>query len=201
MLQRASLNGLIVQGGVRSNQPVFMLLGAPHNPPLEHEVALAELARRYFSSRGPASLQDFNWWSGLSAAQARAGIDSIRSELLEVNLDGWTGWQTTPAPAAGPLPSTVYLLPGFDEYLLAYKDRSASLDVPQYKRQTPTNGMLPATIVVDGRVAGTWKRIVDRRGLQVVPDFFEKPTEADRDGFEAAAGQYADFLGLPLEAD
>jgi len=196
MLQRASLDGLVYQAGVRANQAIFALLGAPPSPLPGREAALAELARRYFTSRGPATLQDFTWWSGLPVAEARAGLESIRSELVEVAFDGWTGWQALPVPPGDPLPPSVYLLPGFDEYLLAYKDRSASLDYPHYRRRTPTNGMLPATILVNGRVAGTWKRVIGKKGLQVIPDFFEKPPEEDRRGFEASVHQYADFLGL-----
>jgi hypothetical protein len=199
MLQRASLDGLTYQGGMRANQPIFMPLEAAQTPLLGREEALAMLARRYFASRSPASLADFIWWSGVSAVEARKAMDSIRSELIEVTLDGWTGWQAIPAPLKADLSSSVYLLPGFDEYLLAYKDRSASLDDPLYKRQTPTNGMLPATILIHGKVAGTWKRILGRKSVQVVPHFFSMPPEIDRTRFEAAARRYGDYLGLPVD--
>ena len=74
MLQRASLDGLICQGVMHSNNPTFMKLEENPHKMMEPEEALAELARRYFTSRGPATLQDYIWWSGLSAAPIKTVV-------------------------------------------------------------------------------------------------------------------------------
>src|SRR3712207_6350881 len=92
MLQRASLDGLICQGVVRGNNPTLMSLdeSLPAARVMAHDEALAELARRYFTSRGPATLQDFVWWSGLTTADARAGLKAITADLVRKTIDGRT---------------------------------------------------------------------------------------------------------------
>jgi hypothetical protein len=139
MLQRASLDGLICQGVMRRNDPTYMLLdGAiPKCRRMERDEALAELANRYFASRGPATLQDYIWWSGLTVADSKAGLEAIESQLIRETISGQTYWRSHSLPAGQEISPTVYLLPGFDEYLLSYRDRSASLDVERIKKLTP----------------------------------------------------------------
>ena len=96
-------------------------------------------------------------------------------------------------------PEMGYLLPGFDEYLLAYKDRDASLDVPRYKRTTPTNGMLPATLVIDGRVVGTWKRTLKKDKVLIEANPFISFSDEENNAFAVAAGRYGEYLGLHAE--
>jgi hypothetical protein len=198
MLQRASLEGLICQGVTQRNQPTFFSLDEllPKAKTMERDEALAELARRYFTSRGPATLQDFVWWSGLSSADARAGLDAIQSQFINETRDGQTYWLSSSIPTVQDSPLTVYLLPGFDEYLLAYKDRSASLDEPRYKRLTPTNGMLPATMVINGRVVGTWKRIFKKDTAVITPNPFDALNDDEGYAFAAAAKRYGEFMGM-----
>jgi hypothetical protein len=203
ILQRASLDGLICQGVTQRNNPTFFSFDElpPQTKMFVREEALAELAQRYFISRGPATLQDFIWWSGLSSADARVGLDAIESQLLWETIDGQTYWRSSSAPSKQENLKIAYLLPGFDEYLLAYKDRSASLDVPRYKRTTPTNGMLPATIVIDGRVVGTWKRVLDLKKDRVFIEAnpFAAFNEEENNVFALAAGRYGEYLGLSAE--
>ena len=120
MLQRASLDGLICQGAVHSNNPNFVKLDEIPHKMMKREEALAELAGRYFTSRGPATLQDFIWWSGLPAAEARVGLDSIQTQLVHETVDDKTFWGSASIKMARDNPQSLYLLPGFDEYLLAY---------------------------------------------------------------------------------
>ena len=199
MLQRASLDGLICQGAVHANVPTFMLLDGLPSKVMERDEALAELARRYFTSRGPATLTDFIWWSGLSAVDARAGMNLVRSQLVQETQDGQTYWWSASFPPVQDNSQTIYLLPGFDEYLLAYKDRSASLNVPHYKRLTPTNGILPATIVINGRVAGTWKRTFKKDTVLITLTPFDPFTGGEGNMLGAAACSFGEFLGMPIE--
>ena len=200
MLQRASLDGLICQGGVRRNIPTFMSLAEslPETKTMARDEALAELAKRYFTSRGPATLQDFVWWSGLSAADARAGLEAIQSQLIQETIDGQTYWLSRSLPTGRASSSTVYLLPGFDEYLLSYKDRSASRDALYMKKLTPTNGMLPSTIVIAGRVVGTWKRTFRKGAVVIASNPFTALTAAQDRAFAAAARRFSEFLGMPV---
>jgi len=200
MLQRASLDGLICQGGVRRNIPIFMSLAEslPKAKTMERDEAVAELAKRYFTSRSPATLQDFVWWSGLSAADARAGLEAIQSQLIQETIDGQIYWLSHSLLTGRASSSAVYLLPGFDEYLLSYKDRSASLDVLHMKKLPPANGMLPSTIVIAGRVVGTWKRTFNKGAVVIASNPFTPLTTAQGRAFAAAARRYGEFLGMPV---
>ena len=200
MLQHASLNGLICQGVTRRNNPTYMLLteALPQGKTLEHDEAIAELAKRYFISRSPATLQDFVWWSGLTVADARTGLEAVQSQLIHEIIDGQTYWLSASRSTRRASSSTAYLLPGFDEYLLSYKDRTASLDVPHYNRLTPTNGMLPATIVIAGRVVGTWKRTFSKGAAVIASNPFAPLTATQSRAFTAAARRYGEFLGIPV---
>jgi hypothetical protein len=191
MLQRASLDGLFAQTVMQgNNNPTFVtMLKAKTMPKAE---ALAELAQRYFASRGPATLKDFIWWSGLSAADARAGFEAIKSGLAEMKLDQQSYWHTDVKFDSEP---GVYLLSGFDEYLLGYQARSLVLDAKHAKKVWPGGGTFHPTIVADGQVVGTWKSVVKKGTLIITPAFFgDAPTD---DSLDAAVQAYGKFMGMP----
>lgn len=199
MLQRASLDGLICQGIMQSNDPTFMSLddSFPKMKPLEHDEALGELVKRYLTSRGPATLQDFEWWSGLGVANAKAGWEAMKSQFIQERVDNKIYWRSRSKLTAQSKSPKAYLLPGFDEYLLGYKDRSASLDEPRYKRLTPPNGMLPPTIVIDGRVVGTWKRTFEKGEVTIAANPFNPLNPIEWSALETAAQHFSEFLGMP----
>jgi hypothetical protein len=198
----AAQNGLICLGPRQGKQDTFVWLAdwVPETKPLNRDEALAELAHRYFTGHGPATIQDFMWWSGLPAAKARAGPEMVETRLAQEVVDGQTYWflpsRTTPK-AASP---TAYLLPAFDEYLLGYKDRRAVLDPAHATKVVPgANGMFKPLIVVDGRVVGTWKRTLRKTKVLVKFDPFESLSPAQMEAAAAAAEPYGRFLGLPVE--
>ena len=200
MLRRASLDSLIYQGVQRRNNPTFMLLDElqPKNTPLARDEALAELARRYYTSRGPATLHDFATWSGLPVGEARAGLEAVKSLLVQEIITGEQYWRSPSTPAVPA--SSVHLLPGFDEYLLGYKDRSAVLDSQHAPRVSPgKNGIFYPTIVIDGRVVGLWKRSFNKGAVIVKPEPFDNTLTADEEhAFAAAAQRYGEFLEMPV---
>ena len=200
LLYRAALQGLICQGELRGKQETFVLLEEwlPPVPPLGPQQALAELARRYFTSRGPATLKDFTWWCGLPAAQARAGLELVQDELAQRELNGQVYWQAPTSPAAHPSPS-LRLLPAFDEYLIGYSDRNAVLD-PQHIKEVYGGNVFNPTIVVDGQVSGTWKRSLRKGTVEVAAQPFAPFSPGEKAAFEAEARDYARFMGLELAA-
>ena len=206
LLGRAELDALICGGARRGKQFTYALLDARaprarDRAPLRRDEALAELARRYFRSRGPATVADFTWWSGLSAADARAGLAAVADGLVSEVSGGRTYWRGAgaPAPAGARAPATAaYLLPAFDEYLVAYRDRDAVLAPSQVKRLNAGGGLLNPCIVVGGRVCGTWRRVLARDRVALALDFFERPSARARALVAAAARRYAAFLGLAL---
>lgn len=178
LLQRAVLEKLICPAGRHGAEPTYTLLDSwlpPATKPLDRPEAVAELARRYFRSHGPATLADFAWWAGLSLGPARQGLEAVQPELQSVTLDGQPYWLPAEADLPAPDPAPL-LLPGFDEYLIAYKDRSHLLD-PAHARQVMTvNGIFRPILVVDGRVAGTWQRRPGKAGGVELQPFGELPT-------------------------
>ncbi len=193
--------GLLCIGPMHGKEPSFILLDewAPRSLKLERAAALELLARRYVAGHGPATVHDFAWWAGLTVGDAKAGIEAARAELEREQYNGTTYWIKRDAMQhATTGASGVYLLPGFDEYLLGYRDRSAVLDADDATRVVPgNNGVFKPIIVVDGHVAGTWKRTIKRQSVDItlqpfagIPDL---PLLA-----ETAARQYAAFLGKVL---
>ena len=196
MLQRASLDGLICQGVMRANNPTFMRMEGFASGTMARAEALAELARRYFTSHGPATLQDFTWWSGLRAAEARDGLESIQSELLHDTVEGKTYWWAASSSPFGRRQQSVLLLPGFDEFLLAYRDRSASLGVANYNQLASTGGMLPGTIVIGGKVVGTWKRTIKKGSVIIDIHPFKGFSPVEDAGLVSAGKRLGEYLGL-----
>jgi hypothetical protein len=198
----AGQSGLICFGPRQGKQDTFVLLDEwlPESKPLSREESLAELAIRYFTGHRPATIQDLMGWSGLPAAEARAGLEMIKAQLEREELDGQTYWFSSPWPTAKNIGPTVYLLPGFDEYLLGYRDRSAVLDPAYTTKIVPGgNGMFKPLIVSDGRVVGVWKRTLRQTKVLVSLDPFEPLSLAQLEAAVAAAELYDRFLGLPVE--
>ena len=155
-----------------------------------------ELARRYFTSRGPATLQDFVWWSGLTTADARSGIELAGSDLSRHVIDGSVCWLPSSTRAVRQPAGAAHLLPVYDEYLVAYKDRSAVVDSRYCKRGT--NVLFGSAIVVNGRVAGTWKSTPSEHGTLVTLNAFAPLTGRVRRAVDDTARRYATFLGQPV---
>jgi hypothetical protein len=192
--------GLICFGAREGKQPTFTLLDewVPAAAPRPRDEALAALALRYFTGHGPATLQDFIWWAGLTVADARAGLGAVAEQLVQMQVAGLAyyggGDETSGAPEEG----RAFLLPPFDEFLVAYRDRSASLDPAYNTLIVPGgNGIFNPIAVIDGRVVGTWKRML--RPGEVVISFspFVPLPERQLAALRDAVEPYSRFLGLP----
>jgi hypothetical protein len=187
MLVYAALRGVICFGPRQGNRDTFVLLEEwlPKPRKLAGDEALAELARRYLASRAPAGPADFAWWAGLTLGQARAGLA----------LAG----EQPPPRAARVSPGDVLLLPGFDEYLLGYADRSAVLASEHASLIAPgKNGIFLPTLVVGGRVAGTWRARKTRRAVEITLAPFNPLSARTSTQLARAAQRYGAFLGLPV---
>ncbi len=194
LLALAELDGLIGSGARRGKQGTWALLDrrAPRVPSRDRRDAIADLARIYFRSRGPATLHDFRWWSGLDPTDARAGLEATRRALATETIDGRVHhWDASVAPARAP---GTHLLPPFDEYLVAYQERDAVLAPEHVKRMTGGGGMLGACIVHRGRVVGIWRRTIARHGVTVEHDFFGRPPAGVRRSVDLATARYVAFM-------
>jgi hypothetical protein len=197
---RAELEALVCSGRRVGKQFTYALLDerAPQARLLPRSEALAELARRYFTSHGPASLQDFSWWSGLPAADARAGLGEIEAQLVEEKIGGKSYWMPVQTAEARQDPPAAYLLPGYDEYLIAYRDRSAALD-PKYAGNVGRGNGFFSTIVIDGRVVGNWRRSFKKGTVVIELAPFAPLSAAAEEAVEEAIRRYGQFLGMAVE--
>ncbi|MGH7606289.1 MAG: winged helix DNA-binding domain-containing protein [Gemmatimonadales bacterium] len=191
------LEGVICSGPRRGKQATYALLDerVPSSVRLSREEALGELARRYIRSHGPATLRDFVWWSGLNTADAKRGLEIIRAKKLEV--DGATYW-TLGSSCVGARRPLVRLLPIYDEYLVAYRDRAA---VPYGPSMIASRAggyvQFQHAVVIMGQVAGTWRTSQTTSGVQVHVVPLRRLTPLERRALQREVARYQRFLGTP----
>ena len=198
ILQRASLEGLVCQTVAIKNNPTYILLDSlvPQPKLLPREEAIAELAKRYFASRGPATLKDFAWWLGLPLAEAKTGLEAAQNNLIHEKIDGQVYWFPE-SDAYNGYTQGVFLLQEYDEYLLGYQDRSAVAGAKSMQMISRSNGFNPY-ILKNGQVAGTWRRTTSKKEVQMniyAPEF----SQAEMDELQAAARRYGEFLEMPVK--
>ena len=204
LLWYASQRGVTCIAPHVGTEQTFVLLDEwvpdPHRP--DRDEALGIIALRYFRSHGPTTRQDFAGWTGLTATDAKRGIAVAGAELTTVRVAGVemvAAAALLDDPPAATGGEAMLALPGFDEYLLGFKDRSLMLDAEHKQAIIPGgNGVFQATIVRAGRVVGTWKRSLTKKNVVVDVRPLVPFGAADRDGVQAALEPYARFLGLPL---
>jgi hypothetical protein len=196
----AEIDGVICSGARRGKQHTYALLEerAPQAKTLERDDALAELTKRYFRSHGPATLQDFVWWSGLTINDSRKGIDFVKSQLAWETIDQQTYWFVPSTPKKKSHP-TVHLLQNYDEYTVAYTDRTSIFDLTHAdKLDSRGNIIFQYAIVIDGLVVGTWKRTLKKNEVVINIVLFTTLTNDQHRAIVAAAQGYGKFLELPV---
>jgi hypothetical protein len=189
LMADAELEAVVVSGPRRGKQFTYALLEerAPRAPELTRDEALAELARRYFTSHGPATLRDYAWWSGLTVREAKKGIEL--AALEEEELEGRTHWFAGGQASSTPRRASAHLLPNYDEYVIAYKDRGPVLG-------DSGRDVFANYFVVDGRLAGSWRRTATKDTVDVEAVPYGRLSGDARRALAAAANRYGCFLGL-----
>jgi len=200
ILAHLAQRGLLCFGPRQERQPTFVLLEewvpAARDP--ARDEALAILAGRYFASHGPAALQDFAWWSGLLVGDARRGIEAAGPELVEA---GGAGIWRSAAQARPMLPrrTIAALLPPWDEYLVAYKNRDVAVGHLSHHQENRLALVGRPLVAIDGRVCGSWRRSVAASIVQVSLDLWTPLSGAERRAVEQAVTRYGRFLGRDVE--
>ena len=202
LLMQAELDGIICSGAMNGKQFTYALLEerAPGGKLLKQEEGVAELVLRYFKSRGPATLADFAWWSGLTAADGKKGVEAYRSQFINEVVDGQSYWihsapgssgegSSGPGFSGGSGRSVFQVLPAFDEYTVAYKDRDLVLS-PKHALRSG-NGIFKPIILSEGRIVGTWQRIIHKDHIDVTADLFRP---GGRRLLKAAFAGYSAFM-------
>jgi hypothetical protein len=193
MAMYAELEGLVCSGPRRGKQSTYALVAerAPSAVRFQRDEALAELTRRYFRSHGPATIRDFVWWSGLTAADAKRGLEIIGARQREVG--GLKYWTVGRDPRSTPRSKgQLHLLPIYDEYLVAYRDHRV---VP---RPAYALGNFQHALMIGGQVAGTWRTTLNAKGVAVSAQTLRRLTPVERRGLIQAVARYRRFLGSPV---
>ena len=195
ILWKLSQEGLTCFGSHEGKQPTFALLDEwiPVSKTLHRDEALAEIAIRYFSSHGPATLQDFAWWSGLPAEAARTALKLSESHLVK-NVVKEQAYFMSPNIPAGKKKQTCFLLPDYDEFMVAYKDRSASLDTKHKDFVYSGNGIFYPIIVVNGKVVGKWRREIKKDKVKIRTNLFIQLNKAQYNSIAREAEKFAKFI-------
>jgi len=200
LMMRAELDAVICSGPRRGKQMTYALISercAPA-PALDRDDALGKLARRYIASHGPAVVHDFAWWSGLTITDAKRGLELARPTLASAVVDERTYWFTEPLPPAASKQPVVHLLPNYDEYMVAYKYRSAASDASLATTLDARGNLLFNNLVVlNGQPIGIWRRTVVRAAVTVTATLATTLARPAQRALDAAVDQFGVFLGVP----
>ena len=202
IVMHAELEAVVCSGPSKGKQRTYALVDerAPRVPPMDRDEALAELTRRYFASHGPATVKDFTWWSSLTVADARRGLDMVGSELA-CATDGtrtyWFAEATLPSAARTP---TAHLIQGYDEYVVAYRetrDVFSPAHSPAAGRQPPFTHAL----LLDGRLVGHWRFVPGTGSTAIVIRPYEPLRPREQRALDEARARYETFLGGALRVE
>lgn len=196
-IMQAELDGIICSGPRRGKQFTYMLLDerAPQTKPLTNDEALAELSKRYFQSHGPAQAQDFSWWSGLRLSDARKGIELLGTKLQKETNNGKLYYFFEIKTKQS---QDTFLVPGFDEYFIAYSERSDILNKQYAKELNQGGGVVNGAVVAKGKMVGTWKRTFSKKTVNVTIKLFEKITDVQQRSLKQQVKKFGAFLQMPV---
>ena len=166
----------------------------PKSKSMERDEALAELARCYFKSRGPATIGDFIWWSGLLAADAKAGLEAVKSDLIPEKVGNQIYWHYETIEEMQDISTIAHLLPTYDEYLFGYKDRSAAINSPN---KIKLRNRYRSTIAINGQIMGTGKRKLEKNSVIIEYNLFKTLNRTENQALTEGELHYTKFLNIP----
>lgn len=201
IVMHAELRGVVCSGAPRGAQQTYASVAerAPNARRLGRDKALAELARRYFTGHGPATLRDFRWWSGLRAGDARQGLEALGDTVHAFDADDRTYFHVDPPPAE-PLRAnrSIHLLQGYDEYIVAYTESRDVIDVDGLATNLrATRPPFTHAVVRDGQVIGHWRRRPAAKRVGIDVQRRCPLGAAGERALDAAARRYGAFTGVP----
>jgi len=200
LLMRAELDGVICSGALRGRQHTYALLAdrAPKAKTLDRDEALAELTRRYFVSRGPATLKDYIGWSSLTAAQGRTGLEMVKNQLEQQVVEGRTYWFASASNNRPPATPVIDLVQGYDEYVMSYSESRDVLVRPEPASARPLDrSAFYHAILRDGRLIGHWRHVLEK-GRVTMDTQLDRPFGAtENQALKVAVERYGAFLEMP----
>lgn len=201
LFMEAELEGLVCSGPVKMKKQTYCLLRerVPYKKVFPRDESLAELAKKYLDSHGPATLSDFVWWSGLRVKDAIKAFESVKSGYVTEIIGSEKYLFSNSIGNLLLSKHSMHLLPSYDEFLISYKDRSASLYITYNKKAISNNGIFYPVILSDGKVTGTWRRSAKKGELNIELIPFEQMNDSDINLIEQQAKRLAQFLKLELK--
>jgi hypothetical protein len=192
------LDGLICSGPRRGKKFTYAVLEerVPYAKKLSREQALAKLALKYFTGHGPAQLKDFSWWSGLSVTDVKEALDLVKPDLEPATFDGKTYWFPVGIDSTTLKSPSAFLLSIYDEYTVAYKDRSDISEARDIERMISRGNALTAVILLKGKVAGTWNKVLKKNIVEIRLNPFRKLDEKEQEALESEVARYGKFAGF-----
>jgi Winged helix DNA-binding domain len=202
ILHRHAMEGIICYGPREGKQQTFVLLDewVPKSKSMSRGKALGELTFRYFNSHGPATLQDFRWWSGLTDSDAREGLDKNKSKLKSEDINNQTYWYSSIKDTDDSYPVS-QLLPNFDEYIVGYKDRSYLVNGIAKNHEKINEFIFNPTIIVNGEIVGTWKRIFKTGKVKIQLNQLKPFNNQEIGSIKEAAKAYGKFVSMPVSIE
>jgi winged helix DNA-binding protein len=197
ILINAELEGIICSGARRGKQHTYALLDerVPPAESMPRDEALGELIRRYFTSHGPATAKDLRWWSSLTLSDITRGVEIAGSQLTHEVIDGVGYWSGTTTSFDEEVSPTVHLLQAYDEYIVGYTESKFVLDPSGGARSLPPGRpMFNHAVILDGRVAGHWKRTLTKGSVAIEAALYEPFDGAATRALQAEADAHGRFL-------
>ena len=196
LLMRAEIDGIIFSRNSGPNIQTYSLLRevVPQRKAYTRDEALANLANRYFTSHGPATIHDFSWWSGLSVSESKRALEIILPDFISETIENQTFWFSASLAAPQYKKGSIFLLPAFDEFVISYKHRTASVPIEHQNRAFSVNGIFRPVIVADGQVIGIWKRAIKKDKVFLETDFFQSKDVVMKELILNVAKPLGDFL-------
>lgn len=199
-MMKAEIDAIVCSGAIKNKKQSYALLSerVPKAQRFTRDESLAKLAERYFASHGPATLQDFVWWSGLTTTEARKGLEMVKHLFVFENIDSETYWFKDTKNKAPIKESDICLLPAFDEYLISYKNRNAIIANEHQRFAFSTNGIFRPIIVLNGKTSGIWKRTIKKEVVEIETTIFENDLHKHYATIEQQYEAYGKYLGKKI---
>lgn len=202
LVMHAELDALICSGARKGKQFTYALLDERARPAkkLSRDEALYALGTRYFGTRGPATEDDFAWWSGLTKADAKAFVQAAGDFLTSEKIDGRQYWYHPPAVSVRRRLPLAHLLPNYDEYFIGFRDRTAiHATLGKAKVTTSINALSGNLLTINGQIVGGWTRAASTKSVRVSLKPLTRFSDAEKRAIHAQVSRYARFLGMPLQ--
>lgn len=198
-MMRAELDGVVCSGARRGKQFTYALLEerVARVNALDRDEALYRLAKRYFSTRGPATADDFSWWSGLTKTDSKRAAQAVAPELEHEIIDGRSYWFPTPTRLAKRRTPLAHLLPNYDEYFIGFRDRSAfATRLRAAGIEARTDALSGHILTINGQIVGGWNRTLRGKEAIIRLKLLQRLTAPENRAVEKAARSFGEFLGI-----